>query len=91
MHSETCNRGLLHIISLDGVISVPLLTEVTHISCVDVQWTDVLALMGDASDNVPGVKGIGPKGALSLIQRYGTIEGVIEHAAEVIPLHTCAL
>lgn len=47
--------------------------------------------MGDASDNVPGVKGIGPKGALSLIQRYGTIEGVIEHAAEVIPLHTCAL
>lgn len=58
---------------------------------MDVQWTDVLALMGDASDNVPGVKGIGPKGALSLIQRYGTIEGVIEHAAEVIPLHTCAL
>ncbi len=41
--------------------------------------------MGDASDNVPGVKGVGPKGALSLIQQYGTIDGVLEHASEVIP------
>lgn len=47
------------------------------------QWPHVLGLMGDASDNVPGVKGIGPKGALTLIQQYGTIEGVLENAAEV--------
>ncbi|EIE26958.1 hypothetical protein COCSUDRAFT_27331 [Coccomyxa subellipsoidea C-169] len=47
------------------------------------QWPHVLGLMGDASDNVPGVKGIGPKGALTLIQQYGTIEGVLQNAAEV--------
>lgn len=39
--------------------------------------------MGDASDNVPGVKGIGSKGALALIQQYGTIEGVLSNASEV--------
>ncbi|KAK9915428.1 hypothetical protein WJX75_009044 [Coccomyxa subellipsoidea] len=47
------------------------------------QWPHVLGLMGDASDNVPGVKGIGSKGALALIQQYGTIEGVLSNASEV--------
>lgn len=47
------------------------------------QWPDVLALMGDASDNVPGLKGIGPKGALALIQEYGSIDAVLENAGEV--------
>lgn len=45
-----------------------------------VQWVHVLALMGDASDNVPGVPGVGSKGALSLIQEYGTVESVLENA-----------
>ena len=49
----------------------------------DVQWVHVLALMGDASDNVPGVSGIGAKGALSLIQEYGSVEGVLENAEKV--------
>ncbi|MCS6807553.1 MAG: DNA polymerase I [Bacteroidota bacterium] len=40
---------------------------------------DVLALVGDASDNVPGVKGIGEKTAIPLIQQYGTLEGVYAH------------
>lgn len=39
----------------------------------------VKALMGDASDNIPGVKGVGEKTALALIQRYGTIEAVFEN------------
>ena len=43
------------------------------------QVTEVLGLMGDASDNVPGVPGIGKKTALDLIVRFGTIEGVLEH------------
>jgi hypothetical protein len=50
-----------------------------------VQWAHVLALMGDASDNVPGVKGIGLKSALALVQQFGTVESVLEHAAEVKP------
>ncbi len=39
---------------------------------------DVLALMGDSSDNIPGVKGIGEKTAIPLIQEYGTLEGLYE-------------
>jgi DNA polymerase-1 len=45
--------------------------------------TDYLGLIGDSSDNVPGVKGIGPKTAIQLIEQYGTIEQILEHAAEL--------
>lgn len=44
---------------------------------------DVLGLMGDASDNVPGVKGIGEKTARKLLETYGTIEGVYQHLDEL--------
>ena len=47
------------------------------------QVPDVLALMGDTIDNVPGVPGIGDKGAKSLIQEYGSLENLLEHAADV--------
>lgn len=43
-----------------------------------VHIVDMKALMGDASDNIPGVKGIGEKTALNLIQRYGDIETIYE-------------
>ncbi|MDQ3388423.1 MAG: DNA polymerase, partial [Gemmatimonadota bacterium] len=45
--------------------------------------TDYLGLIGDSSDNVPGVAGIGPKTALQLIERYGPIEEILAHAAEI--------
>jgi DNA polymerase-1 len=44
---------------------------------------DYLALIGDAVDNVPGVDKVGPKTACKLIEQYGSLEGVIEHADEV--------
>ncbi len=44
---------------------------------------EILGLMGDASDNIPGVPGIGPKGALSLIEEYGTVEKVIENVEKI--------
>ncbi|HEX2466343.1 MAG TPA: 5'-3' exonuclease H3TH domain-containing protein, partial [Thermoanaerobaculia bacterium] len=47
------------------------------------QIPDVLALTGDTIDNVPGVKGIGDKGAKKLIQEYGSLENLLEHAAEI--------
>ena len=42
------------------------------------QFAEVKAFMGDSSDGYPGVKGIGPKTALQLIQNHGSIEGVLE-------------
>jgi DNA polymerase-1 len=47
------------------------------------QVVDVLALIGDASDNVPGVKGIGEKTGIPLIQQFGSVEGVYENLAQV--------
>ncbi len=47
------------------------------------QVIDILALMGDSADNVPGVPGIGEKGATSLIQKYGSLEGVYENLDQV--------
>lgn len=49
------------------------------------EFIDVKALMGDSSDNIPGVPGIGEKTATALIAQYGSIDGVKEHAAEVKP------
>ena len=43
------------------------------------QLIEVKSLMGDASDNIPGVRGIGEKTALSLVQNFGSLEGVYEH------------
>ena len=42
------------------------------------QITDFLGLAGDAVDNIPGVRGIGPKTAAQLLQRYGSLEGIYE-------------
>ncbi len=46
---------------------------------------EVQALSGDATDNVPGVKGIGPKTAAKLINQYGTVENVLAHLDELSP------
>lgn len=44
---------------------------------------DYLALIGDSSDDIPGVAGIGPKSAVPLIQKYGTIENIYKHIEEI--------
>ncbi|BDH62770.1 5'-3' exonuclease [Lysinibacillus sp. PLM2] len=49
------------------------------------QFAYVKAFMGDSSDGYPGVKGIGPKTALQLIQNYGTIDGVLENLEMLKP------
>jgi DNA polymerase I len=45
--------------------------------------TDYLALVGDSSDNVPGVKGIGDKTACELVAQYGSLESILAHAHEI--------
>ncbi|MDP2892050.1 MAG: DNA polymerase I [Bacillota bacterium] len=47
------------------------------------QMIDVKGLMGDASDNIPGVPGVGEKTALKLVQQYGTLEKVLEIADDI--------
>ena len=47
------------------------------------QLIDLKGLMGDTSDNIPGVPGVGPKTALKLIAEYGSVENVIAHVEEV--------
>ena len=47
------------------------------------QVADVQALSGDSIDNVPGVPGIGPKTAAELVNQFGSLEGVLEHAGEI--------
>ena len=47
------------------------------------QVADLLALKGDSSDNIPGAPGIGEKGARDLIARFGSVEGALDHSAEV--------
>jgi DNA polymerase I len=49
------------------------------------QIADYLALVGDTSDNIPGLEGVGPKTASKWLQQYGGIEGVIAHAGELKP------
>ena len=47
------------------------------------QMVDVLALMGDPSDNIPGVPGVGPKTATRLVQEYGSLDNLLAHADEI--------
>ena len=49
------------------------------------RWTDFAALKGEQADNLPGVPGVGDKTAARLLAQYGSIEGIIEHAAELTP------
>jgi DNA polymerase-1 len=47
------------------------------------QVIDVMALRGDSIDNIPGAPGIGDKGSVDIIKRFGTLENALDHAAEV--------
>ena len=55
------------------------------------QVPDLIALRGDPSDNIPGARGIGQKTAAELLRRYGDLEGVIAHAAELTPRQRLAV
>ncbi len=60
---------------------IPRLKEVYGIA--PAQITDLKGLMGDASDNIPGVPGVGEKTALELIKQFGSVENVLDNVSEI--------
>ena len=86
------DKDLLQLISND--VEVKLLKQkdfirMNHDTFVEtygiepIRMVDLKGLMGDSSDNIPGVKGIGEKTALKLLQKYVSVEGVYEHIDEI--------
>jgi DNA polymerase I len=65
----------------DLIVDAPKVEELMGASPEKVP--EIMALMGDSIDNIPGAKGIGEKGARELIRRFGSAEGAIAHASEV--------
>jgi DNA polymerase I len=65
----------------DVIVDEPKVREILGVA--PEQVVDYMALMGDSIDNIPGAKGIGEKGAAELIQKYGSVENALDHAAEV--------
>jgi DNA polymerase-1 len=76
-----CDRVSLFDIHTDTIIDAPALLANKGIT--PKQVVDMLALMGDTVDNVPGVEGIGPKTAAQLVQQFGSVEGVLAHLDEI--------
>ena len=68
----------------DVLFDIPRLQEKYGVSRPE-QIIDLLAICGDASDNVPGVKGVGEGGASKLLQKYDTLENIYEHLGELTP------
>ena len=64
------------------MLGIPEVLEKWQIQRID-QVIDVLGLMGDASDNIPGVPGFGEKTAQKLIAQFGSIENLIEHSQQL--------
>lgn len=64
------------------VLDAKAIMEKYELSSPD-QMIDLLGLMGDASDNIPGCPGVGPKTAQKLLEEYGTIENLLEHTSEI--------
>ena len=50
------------------------------------QIPDYLALIGDNSDNIPGIQGVGPKTAVNWITQYKTVANIFEHSSELKPV-----
>ncbi len=94
----TGDRDILQLATTHTQIRIPKTkqgrTEVEDYYAQDVEekygvtpreFIDVKALMGDTSDNIPGLPGVGEKTAISIIEKYHCIENAHEHAAEVKP------
>ena len=69
--------------SLDEIIIYDVTKVKKEFGFAPKQMIDYLALIGDKSDDIPGIAGIGPKTAIPLIQEYGTIEGIYKNITKI--------
>jgi DNA polymerase-1 len=84
------DKDLMQLVS-DGVVMIDTMKDKTYDAAgVEERFgvgpdrvAELLGLMGDASDNIPGVPGVGPKTALQLIKDYGSVEGVLQNAGKI--------
>ncbi len=90
----TGDRDLLQLVDERIIVNLPgkslsdardFLPEdvVEYLGVLPTQVVDFKALVGDKSDNIPGVAGVGEKTAISLLQSYGTLDGIYDHIAEI--------
>ena len=69
--------------NLNGTMIYTPQTVLDEYGVTPKQLIEIKAIQGDTSDNIPGVAGIGPKGATELIQKYKTVEYIYEHIDEL--------
>jgi len=72
---------VMHIHKDNRIVDQEKVKEIFGVS--PTQIIDYLALMGDTSDNIPGLEGIGPKTAASLLGEFGTLENLLDHPEQV--------
>lgn len=84
------DKDLLQLVNEQVLVWEPMKDKVMDIQAVRDKYNvgpdqllDCFALIGDSSDNIPGVPGIGPKTAENLINQYGTLEGIYDHLVEM--------
>jgi DNA polymerase-1 len=85
---QLCSENICLMMTPRGVADVNVYTPErveARYGVTPEQVPDFIGLKGDTSDNIPGVPGIGDKTAGQLIAQYGSVESVIEHAAELSP------
>ena len=76
-HILTTKRGITDVVEFDPA------TVYEKYGVTPEQFPDFLGLMGDSSDNIPGVPGIGPKTATKLLQTYGSLDALYQHTDEL--------
>ncbi len=81
----TGDKDFIQLITDHCVLWDPMKDTITDVAKVQedmgitpIQFIDVLGLAGDTADNIPGVKGVGPKTAIKLISEFGSIDGIYE-------------
>ncbi len=83
---QLINPKVRQVISKKGISEIEIYTPETMVEKLGIrpdQMTDYKGLVGDASDNIPGIPGVGDKTATKLLETYGSLEGVLDHVAEL--------